>query len=193
MLNRNEKMHMAFAVAIALTVSGLFAGCSGCNDTAQDGAATTDQSTGAGGAGGADAHDASATGSGGADGGGDATHMDGRTPEVTGGTDVSSTPATPAEERTNTVEDMRGMRTVLVAELEQVRGRLKVAGRPDAESKADKTRAAELAQGLERLDRLIKKIDESDDVSWPTVRESSMSEAAEFRTWMAKYGMQVPA
>lgn len=58
---------------------------------------------------------------------------------------------------------------------------------------ADKTCAAELAQGLERINRAIKAIDEADDVSWGTIRESQMKEAGEVRAWMAEYGMNVSA
>lgn len=99
--------------------------------------------------------------------------------------------ATPAEERTGTVGNLKGLRATLVAELDGVRGRLKDGSRSAEDRKADTTRAAELAQGLERLDRAIKVIDEANDVSWATIRESSIKEAGEVRAWMSKYGMNV--
>ena len=193
MLNRNDRSHLAPFFALALLTSGMLAGCEGCNHEATDGSenATMDQ------AGGANGSATGTTNANGSTGGstdrsasGDTSTMDSRT---TASGAAAGTPATPAEERTSTAASMQGMRTVLMTELDAVRARLKQAGRPDETVKADQTRAAELAQGLERLDRLIKKTTEADDVSWATVRESTMSEATEFRTWMAKYGMQVPA
>lgn len=104
-------------------------------------------------------------------------------------TDLDKTPLTPVEERTETVKNLEGLRAVLVTELEEVRGRLKDGTRPADEKKADTQRAAELAQGLERLDRTIKGISDADDVTWADVRESSLGAAAEFRQWMARYGL----
>ena len=96
---------------------------------------------------------------------------------------------TPAAERAGTVENLQGLRATLVAELDEVRERLKDGTRAAEERKADSQRASELAQGLERLDRTIKEIDEADDVTWATVRESSIQAAGEFRAWMEEYGM----
>lgn len=96
---------------------------------------------------------------------------------------------TPAEERTGTTTALNGLRSTLMAELEAVRGRLKTAGADVAAKEADQKRAAELAQGLERMDRLIKKVGEADDVSWANVRESSLKEAEEVRVWMQEYKM----
>lgn len=96
---------------------------------------------------------------------------------------------TPSEERMGTTTALNGLRATLMAELEAVRGRLKTAGADSEAKKADQTRAAELAQGLERMDRLIAKIGESDDVSWAKVRESSLKEAEEVRVWMQEYKM----
>ncbi len=121
-----------------------------------------------------------------------AAHMDTRDTTVSGG-QTNATPLTPAQERTKTGDDMRGLRAVLVAELDQVRARLKKGDRTADEKKADQTRAAELAQGLERIDRAIKAIDEATDVTWGTIRESQLKEAGEVRAWMAKYGMNVTA
>jgi hypothetical protein len=96
---------------------------------------------------------------------------------------------TPAEERAGTVQNLQGLRATLVAELEEVRGRLKDGTRPAEDRKNDTTRAAELAQGLERLDRTINQITEADDVTWADVRESNIKAAGDFREWMSKYGM----
>lgn len=95
----------------------------------------------------------------------------------------------PEAERAGTVQNLQGLRATLVAELESVRGRLKDGTRTADDRKADQTRAAELAQGLERLDRTIKQITEADDVTWADVRDSNIKAANEFRDWMAKYGM----
>ncbi|MBL7965076.1 MAG: hypothetical protein JNM31_14675 [Flavobacteriales bacterium] len=175
-----------------LLISSLTVGCSGCGGGAEDaaGAAGMDAGTGVETPGGTDAGaQGSGNGHGGSGDGHDATHMDGRDANVA--SDGTKAPETPAEERAHAVEDLNGMRATLVAELDGVRGRLKQGGRTADEAKADQTRAAELAQGLERLDRLIKKTTDANDVTWTEVRESSMKEAGEFRTWMAKYGMNV--
>ena len=127
-------------------------------------------------------------------GAGDAAMTDGMDP--TDGTAETMEPrtfllityATPAEERTGTTTALNGLRATLKAELEAVRGRLKQGGTDEAK-KADQTRAAELALGLERMDRLIAKVDASDDVTWADVRESSLNEAEEVRVWMEKYNM----
>jgi hypothetical protein len=96
---------------------------------------------------------------------------------------------TPAEERTGTTNALNNLRATLKAELEAVRGRLKQGGTDAEAKKADQTRAAELAQGLERMDRLIEKVGAADDVSWADVRESSLKEAEEVRVWMEQYNM----
>ncbi|MBX2980234.1 MAG: hypothetical protein KF905_13145 [Flavobacteriales bacterium] len=184
-----------------LLVASLGAGCSGCNgeaaDTAGDAATTgadaaqNDADGHAGGDGheghdhsgmdgdGADGANAGTDGANGADGTGTMTAVDPWTRTYT----------TPAAERAGTVENLNGLRAKLVAELESVRGRLKDGTRSAADKKADSTRASELAQGLERLDRTIKQITDADDVNWAQVRESNIKAAGEFRDWMNKYGM----
>ena len=47
--------------------------------------------------------------------------------------------------------------------------------------------AAELAQGLERVDRALAAMDASDDMTWESMRESQLKEVAEVRVWMAGY------
>ncbi len=184
-------------VALGLVLSVLGASltsCSGCGDSST---ANGTDSTGTTTANGArtDGSDGSASGTEGGNAAGhgsdSATHMDTRTSDMTSG-DADKTPLTATEERAKTGDEMRGLRAILKAELDAVRGRLGKTA--DAAAKeADKTRAAELAQGLERIDRAIKAIDEADDVSWGTIRESQMKEAGEVRAWMAKYGMNVSA
>jgi hypothetical protein len=114
--------------------------------------------------------------------GGDAETMQART-------FLLITYTTPAEERSGTTEALNGLRATLKAELEAVRGRLKQGGTDAAAKEADQERAAELAQGLERMDRLIEKVGAADDVSWADVRESSLAEAEEVRVWMEQYNM----
>lgn len=183
--------------AIALfSLAPLLSGCSGCGDgSTTDGTDSTGTGAGAMNGGhmeGGDAN-ASATGAGNASGhGSDSTsHMDTRTSDM-GGADANKTPLTASEERTKTGDEMRGLRAILKTELDGVRASLGKGGTPEAKE-ANKTRAAELAQGLERIDRAIKAIDEATDVSWGTIRESQIKEAGEVRAWMAKYGMNVSA
>lgn len=92
-------------------------------------------------------------------------------------------------ERMRVAEDMRGMRASLMAELAAVRSRLNDGQLPEDARKRDEDRAAELAQGLERVDRLLKEMDSADDVTWASIRESRMKEASEVREWMAKNGL----
>lgn len=180
---------------MALVVLGSsLTGCSGCGDgSTADGMDSTN--TGAANGGHMENADANATTSGAgansAHGSDSASHMDTRTTDM-GATDANKTPLTATEERTKTGDEMRGLRAILKAELDGVRKNLGKGG-TDVEREANKTRAAELAQGLERIDRAIKAIDEATDVSWGTIRESQIKEAGEVRAWMAKYGMNVNA
>ena len=180
--------------AIALTFLGsTLSSCSGCGSGAD---ATATDTTGTGAGSGQEANTGGDHGAGNATnasghGSDTAAHMDTRTTDMNA-SDANKTPLTASEERTKTGDEMRGLRAILKAELDAVRARLGKTA--DAAAKeADKTRAAELAQGLERIDRAIKAIDEADDVSWGTIRESQIKEAGEVRAWMAKYGMNVNA
>lgn len=182
--------------AIALSILGSsLSGCTGCGDSSTtDGTDTTAAGTGAMNGGHMESGDANAAGGAGNMGGHgtDGTgHMDTRTTDMNAA-DANKTPLTATEERTKTGEEMRGLRAILKAELDGVRASLGKGG-TDTEKEANKTRAAELAQGLERIDRAIKAIDEATDVSWGTIRESQLKEAGEVRAWMAKYGMNVSA
>lgn len=98
-----------------------------------------------------------------------------------------TTPATPAEERSMARGDMRGLRSLLVADLEAVRARLNVGTMPEAQQKRDQDLAAELAQGLERVDRALAAMDASTDATWAQMREVQMNEVSEVRAWMIGY------
>jgi len=181
------------ALGLVLSVIGAsLTSCSGCGDgSTANGTDSTGTANGARTNGSDGSTSGSADGNSAGHGNDSASHMDTRTTDMTSG-DANKTPLTPAEERTKTGDEMRGLRAILKAELDAVRGRLGKTA--DAAAKeADKTRAAELAQGLERIDRAIKAIDEADDVSWGSIRESQLKEAGEVRAWMAKYGMNVSA
>lgn len=178
-----------------MLVASLGVGCSGCNsgeaDTTGDAAAgeiTVPAGTDAQGSGADDASAAHHSGDG---------HDHGQAATTAGGAAANAnttdkwarTYTTPTEERAGTVENLNGLRATLVSELDQVRARLKDGTRSAADKKSDATRASELAQGLERLDRTIKEVTDANDVSWADVRESKIKAAGEFREWMAKYGM----
>lgn len=96
-------------------------------------------------------------------------------------------------ERYAASKDVRGFRAQLMTELDAIRARLKDGTRPADAAKADRTRAADLAQGLERMDRLIKAVEESDDLTWTSVRESSLKEAGEVRAWAVEHGYKANA
>ena len=179
--------------AIALfSLAPLLSGCSGCGDgSTTDGTDTT--GTGAGGMNGGrmDGTDANGSGANAGNASDGASNTDTRTSDMNGA-DANKTPLTATEERTKTREEMSGLRAILMVELAAVRDRLGRTAEASAKE-ADKIRAAELAQGLERIDRAIIAIDEATDVSWGTIRESQLKEAGEVRAWMAKYGMNVSA
>ena len=94
---------------------------------------------------------------------------------------------TPAKERMMATNDMRGLRGLLLADLETVRARLNEGARPPASQEKDKALAADLAQGLERVDRALAALDASNDASWSSIREVQLKEVAEVRAWMADY------
>ncbi|MEZ4806868.1 MAG: hypothetical protein R2815_05265 [Flavobacteriales bacterium] len=93
----------------------------------------------------------------------------------------------PTEERTNVSRDLRGLRATLVAELEVVRDRLNVGTQAEAQRTADQQRAAELAQGLERVDRALEAMGTATDETWSTMREAQLKEVDEVRVWLSKY------
>lgn len=98
--------------------------------------------------------------------------------------------ATPEQEKMWATTNLNGMRTALANELEQVRARLNKGERPEADQTADQSRAAVLAQGLERIDRCLVAIGESTDATWADIRTKEMKEVDDVRVWMRdnKYG-----
>lgn len=115
------------------------------------------------------------------------TNADGST--VNGGSGGTGTLA-PGAERMNAMTDLGGLRSTLMAELEMVRTRLNDGTRPEASAKADKERAAELAQGLERLDRALAAVNASNDTTWTAIRTSTRQEVDDLRAWMDRQGLR---
>jgi hypothetical protein len=97
------------------------------------------------------------------------------------------TPTTPSEERAMATSDMRGLRAILMADLEMVRERLNDGARTDARKEADQALAAELAQGLERVDRALAAMDAATNTTWRDMREVQMKEVEDVRAWMINY------
>ena len=103
-----------------------------------------------------------------------------------------ATRGTPAyDERYAASKDIRGYRALLMVELEAIRTRLNDGTRPADAAQKDQDRAADLAQGLERMDRLVKAVEESDDLTWTSIRESQLKEAGEVRVWATEHGYKV--
>jgi hypothetical protein len=96
-------------------------------------------------------------------------------------------PATPAEERAVANSDMRGLRAILMADLEMVRARLNDGTRSAEQKATDQALAGDLAQGLERVDRALAAMDASTDATWSTMRTSQLKEVEEVRAWMVGY------
>ena len=108
--------------------------------------------------------------------------------EMTVQTDgTTGTIVTPAQERMNATTQMNGLRATLMADLEVVRARLKAGGQKPEMEKADQAKAAELAQGLERVDRTLLAMGEATDATWATMRSTQLKEVAEVREWMDRY------
>ena len=105
------------------------------------------------------------------------------------GTDTTlrAEPRTPREERAYATNDLNAIRASLMAELEKVRDRLNVGTRDEALRKADEERAAELAQGLERVDRALAAIGAENDTTWVAMRTSHLKEVDEVRAWMREH------
>lgn len=114
------------------------------------------------------------------------------TGSTTTGSTVSTTTVTytPAKERVMATNDMRGLRNLLVADLEAVRVRLNDGARPAPAREADKALAADLAQGLERVDRALEALGASTDATWASMRDVQLKEVSEVRSWMADYRSQ---
>lgn len=114
-----------------------------------------------------------------------ASVSDGSTPGMEAGEATMN--RTPTQERMSTSADMRGLRVTLMAELEKVRARLNVGTAPYPERDVDQKRAAELAQGLERVDRALESMDAATDETWANMREARIKEVAEVREWLRTY------
>jgi hypothetical protein len=108
------------------------------------------------------------------------------------GTTAESTApkGTPDQERMWAATNLNGMRATLMSELEEVRARLNKGDQPEAAKTADQSRAAVLAQGLERIDRCLVAIDESTDATWADIRDKELKEVDDVRVWMRdnRYG-----
>ena len=94
---------------------------------------------------------------------------------------------TPVQERGDAVQRMNGIRSILITELEQVRATLKDGTLDKEVAKANKERAAELAQGLERVDRTLAAMGGATDATWTDMRAAQLKEVDEVRTWWNKY------
>ena len=51
--------------------------------------------------------------------------------------------------------------------------------------------ANRIAESVERMDRLINAVEESDDMTWTSIRESRLKEAGEVRVWATEHGYKL--
>lgn len=121
----------------------------------------------------------------------DGTEFTGTVRNMDGTVNSDGRVITPAEERSETMTDLQQMRTRLTAELERVRERLNAGTMTPEEQAKETSRAGELAQGLERLDRAIEEVNTADDTTWPNLRENSRKGADDFRAWMKEQNMEM--
>lgn len=91
------------------------------------------------------------------------------------------------QERTDAMARMNGIRAILKAELDGVRTLLKDGTAAKDVAAANKQRAAELAQGLERVDRTLAAMGGASDATWTEMRETQLKEVNEVRAWWNKY------
>ncbi len=94
---------------------------------------------------------------------------------------------TPVQERGDAMDRMKGIRSILITELEQVRATLKDGTLDKEVAAANKQRAAELAQGLERVDRTLTAMGGATDATWADMRAAELKEVNEVRTWWNQY------
>lgn len=90
---------------------------------------------------------------------------------------------TPVQERTDAMASMKGIRATLMAELTEVRSHLKDGTLDKEHAEADQERAADLAQGLERVDRALEAMGGATDATWNDMRSAQLKEVNEVRTW----------
>ncbi len=91
------------------------------------------------------------------------------------------------QERTDAMARMNGIRATLKTELEGVRATLKDGTAAKEVAASNKQRAAELAQGLERVDRTLAAMGGASDATWAEMRDTQLKEVNEVRTWWNKY------
>lgn len=103
------------------------------------------------------------------------------------GTVLPGTVLTGNQERTDAMARMNGIRAILKTELEGVRATLKDGTLAKEVAAANKQRAAELAQGLERVDRTLAAMGGASDATWAEMRETQLKEVNEVRAWWNKY------
>ena len=103
------------------------------------------------------------------------------------GTVLPGTVLTGNQERTDAMARMNGIRAILKTELESVRATLKDGTVAKEVATANKQRAAELAQGLERVDRTLAAMGGASDATWTDMRETQLKEVGEVRAWWNKY------
>ena len=178
--------------ALALAVALFGASCgndSSTTDAQRDGTSTTGSTNGTGNSNGTGSTTPNGTGT------NTTTDQDNTDVATMENTEIrinGATPGTPVyNERYAASKDIRGYRALLMAELEAIRTRLNDGTRPADAAKKDQDRAADLAQGLERMDRLIKAVEESDDLTWTSIRGSQLKEAGEVRVWATEHGYKV--
>jgi hypothetical protein len=106
-------------------------------------------------------------------------------PNGTNGTTTST--LTPEQERTAVTANMKGLRAELMSDLDSVRTRLNDGTMTAAQQKTDKAAAADLAQGLERVDRALAAMDSTTDATWASMREVQMKEVTDVRAWLDHY------
>ncbi len=89
-----------------------------------------------------------------------------------------------ADERRETLDDLQRMRDRLTRELDAVRARLNDGSLTADERERNTSRAATLAQGLERLDRTYVDLNTSPEDNWINLRTEARSSRDDWETWL---------
>jgi hypothetical protein len=97
---------------------------------------------------------------------------------------TDTTTMTPAEERRETLGDLERMRDRLTRELDEVRAKLNDGALTPEERERNTSRAATLAQGLERLDRTIVDLNTSTEDNWINLRTDARKSRDDYRQWL---------
>lgn len=103
---------------------------------------------------------------------------------------VAKIEAARAERKANS-DELNGLRSHLLAELEEVRAALKDGTRTTEQRNEDQARAAALAQGLQRLDRALEAIEASSEATWQEIKAHSDKEVKELRAWMKENDVEI--